>query len=73
MHWSDYDYPDKNHCGDRSCCGPFENEENSMSTDPKDGGPTTESREEKRVEVAPAPPEPTKETVTETTTVERES
>lgn len=39
-----------------------------MSTDPKDGGPTTESREEKRVEVIEtAPVEPTKETVTETT------
>lgn len=41
-----------------------------MATDPKDGGPTTESREEKRVEVAE--PAPVKETVTETTTVERE-
>lgn len=42
-----------------------------MSTDPKDGGPTTESREEKRVEIttetAPVEPEPVKETVTETT------
>jgi len=45
-----------------------------MATDPKDGGPTTESREEKRVEVSePAPPTPAKETVTETTTVEREN
>lgn len=38
--------------------------------DPKDGGPTTESREEKRVEItettAPVV-EPVKETVTETT------
>ena len=44
-----------------------------MSVDPKDGGPTTESREEKRVEVTEtAPTPPVKETVTETTTVERE-
>ena len=44
-----------------------------MSTDPKDDGPTTESREEKRVEVTETKPvAPTKETVTETTTVERE-
>lgn len=39
-----------------------------MSTDPKDGGPTTESREEKRVEVTETTPVvPAKETVTETT------
>lgn len=37
--------------------------------DPRDGGPTTESREEKRVEVTETveQPEPVKETVTETT------
>lgn len=44
-----------------------------METDPKDGGPTTESREEKRVEVTQPAPEPTKETVTETTVTEKTS
>lgn len=39
-----------------------------MQQDPKDDGPTTESREEKRVEITEtAPVEPVKETVTETT------
>lgn len=44
-----------------------------MATDPKDGGPTTESREEKRVEV-PVETAPVKEvSVTETTTFESNS
>lgn len=38
-----------------------------MSTDPVDGGPTTESREEKRVEVTETVETPAKETVTQTT------